>query len=87
MCGGLKNLVQRLMILGVGEEIELEEVKSALGSVVGDLASAIFSICPKIILKKPIWNITLNAQAAAWQRLVGGIGCGTYAFATVSYIR
>jgi DNA-binding NtrC family response regulator len=36
----LKNLVQRLMILGVGEEIELEEVKSALGSVVGDLASA-----------------------------------------------
>jgi DNA-binding NtrC family response regulator len=36
----LKNLVQRLMILGVGEEIELEEVKSALGSVVGDLATA-----------------------------------------------
>jgi two-component system, NtrC family, nitrogen regulation response regulator NtrX len=36
----LKNLVQRLMILGVGEEIELEEVKSALGSVVGDLASS-----------------------------------------------
>ena len=35
----LKNLVQRLMILGVGEEIELEEVKSALGSVVGDSAS------------------------------------------------
>ncbi|MGZ8135968.1 MAG: sigma-54-dependent transcriptional regulator [Methylococcaceae bacterium] len=32
----LKNLVQRLMILGVGEDIELEEVKSALGSVVGD---------------------------------------------------
>ena len=29
----LKNLVQRLMILGVGEDIELDEVKSALGSV------------------------------------------------------
>lgn len=28
----LKNLVQRLMILGTGESIELEEVKSALGS-------------------------------------------------------
>jgi DNA-binding NtrC family response regulator len=36
----LKNLVQRLMILGVGEEIELDEVKSALGSVVGDLATS-----------------------------------------------
>ena len=34
----LKNLVQRLMILGVGEEIELEEVKSALGSVVAEVA-------------------------------------------------
>lgn len=32
----LKNLVQRLMILGVGEEIELEEVKSALGTVIVD---------------------------------------------------
>jgi two-component system, NtrC family, nitrogen regulation response regulator NtrX len=32
----LKNLVQRLMILGVGEEIELDEVKSALGTVIGD---------------------------------------------------
>ena len=32
----LKNLVQRLMILGVGEEIALDEVKSALGAVVGD---------------------------------------------------
>ncbi|CAA9889283.1 Nitrogen assimilation regulatory protein NtrX [Candidatus Methylobacter favarea] len=32
----LKNLVQRLMILGVGEDIELDEVKSALGSVTGD---------------------------------------------------
>ncbi|MCK5924957.1 MAG: sigma-54-dependent Fis family transcriptional regulator, partial [Methylococcales bacterium] len=29
----LKNLVQRLMILGVGSEIELEEVKNALGSI------------------------------------------------------
>jgi len=28
----LKNLVQRLMILGVGEDIELDEVKSALGA-------------------------------------------------------
>ncbi|MFI3190736.1 transcriptional regulator [Crenothrix sp. D3] len=36
----LKNLVQRLMILGVGEEIELDEVKSALGSVAGDMASS-----------------------------------------------
>jgi two-component system nitrogen regulation response regulator NtrX len=33
----LKNLVQRLMILGVGEDIELDEVKLALGSVVGDV--------------------------------------------------
>ncbi|MBK8816606.1 MAG: sigma-54-dependent Fis family transcriptional regulator [Methylococcaceae bacterium] len=32
----LKNLVQRLMILGVGEEIELDEVKSALGTVIVD---------------------------------------------------
>ncbi|WP_024299265.1 sigma-54-dependent transcriptional regulator [Methylomicrobium lacus] len=34
----LKNLVQRLMILGVGEDIELEEVKSALGTVSNDVA-------------------------------------------------
>lgn len=33
----LKNLVQRLMILGVGEDIELDEVKSALGTVMGDV--------------------------------------------------
>jgi len=32
----LKNLVQRLMILGVGEDIELDEVKAALGSVSND---------------------------------------------------
>ncbi|WP_333878926.1 sigma-54-dependent transcriptional regulator [Methylobacter sp.] len=32
----LKNLVQRLMILGAGEEIEMDEVKAALGSVIGD---------------------------------------------------
>ncbi|TRW94241.1 sigma-54-dependent transcriptional regulator [Candidatus Methylobacter oryzae] len=32
----LKNLVQRLMILGVGEDIEMDEVKAALGSVIGD---------------------------------------------------
>ena len=36
----LKNLVQRLMILGVGEEIELDEVKSALGSVISDVVAA-----------------------------------------------
>ncbi len=35
----LKNLVQRLMILGVGEDIELDEVKLALGSVGTDVAS------------------------------------------------
>jgi DNA-binding NtrC family response regulator len=29
----LKNLVQRLMILGAGSEIELEEVKAAVGSI------------------------------------------------------
>ncbi len=33
----LKNLVQRLMILGVGEDIELDEVKAALGSVGSDM--------------------------------------------------
>jgi len=32
----LKNLVQRLMILGAGEDIEIDEVKAALGSVIGD---------------------------------------------------
>ncbi len=32
----LKNLVQRLMILGAGEDIELDEVKTALGSVISD---------------------------------------------------
>lgn len=31
----LKNLVQRLMILGAGEDIELTEVKAALGAVLG----------------------------------------------------
>ncbi|MGR8980525.1 MAG: sigma-54-dependent transcriptional regulator [Gammaproteobacteria bacterium] len=36
----LKNLVQRLMILGVGEDIELDEVKSALGTVVADVMSS-----------------------------------------------
>jgi DNA-binding NtrC family response regulator len=36
----LKNLVQRLMILGVGEDIELDEVKSALGSVVSDVMTS-----------------------------------------------
>ncbi|MCK9394860.1 MAG: sigma-54 dependent transcriptional regulator [Methylobacter sp.] len=36
----LKNLVQRLMILGAGEDIELDEVKAALGSVIGDTVTA-----------------------------------------------
>jgi two-component system nitrogen regulation response regulator NtrX len=36
----LKNLVQRLMILGVGVDIELDEVKLALGSVVSDVYNA-----------------------------------------------
>lgn len=36
----LKNLVQRLMILGVGEDIELDEVKSALGAGMGETVSA-----------------------------------------------
>jgi len=35
----LKNLVQRLMILGVGEDIELDEVKAALGAVGSEVAS------------------------------------------------
>lgn len=43
-CKRVKNLVQRLMILGVGEEIELDEVKAALGTVVSDgLATSSFS--------------------------------------------
>ena len=29
----LRNLVQRLMILGAGDDIELDEVKAALGSI------------------------------------------------------
>lgn len=37
----LKNLVQRLMILGVGEEIELDEVKLALGTVINDSGSSV----------------------------------------------
>lgn len=36
----LKNLVQRLMILGVGDDIELEEVKAALGAVAEPVANA-----------------------------------------------
>ncbi|ASF47056.1 sigma-54-dependent transcriptional regulator [Methylovulum psychrotolerans] len=40
----LKNLVQRLMILGVGEDIELEEVKSALGTVMGDIGGTASSV-------------------------------------------
>ncbi|MEY3808004.1 MAG: hypothetical protein RI893_980 [Pseudomonadota bacterium] len=37
----LKNLVQRLMILGAGEDIEQDEVKAALGSELGDLAMSL----------------------------------------------
>ncbi len=36
----LKNLVQRLMILGVGEDIEMDEVKAALGSVISDTVTS-----------------------------------------------
>lgn len=37
----LKNLVQRLMILGAGEDIELDEVKVAMGSsVIGDTVTS-----------------------------------------------
>lgn len=36
----LKNLVQRLMILGVGDDMELDEVKSALGAVVEQTGSS-----------------------------------------------
>lgn len=39
----LKNVVQRLMILGVGDDIELEEVKNALGKVGGETAQ-LFSV-------------------------------------------
>ncbi len=35
----LKNLVQRLLILGVGEEIGIDEVKKALGSVVSEVST------------------------------------------------
>lgn len=41
----LKNLVQRLMILGVGEEIELDEVKAALGA--GSSNSVVISAVPE----------------------------------------
>ncbi|HEY8218569.1 MAG TPA: sigma-54 dependent transcriptional regulator [Methylobacter sp.] len=36
----LKNLVQRLMILGAGEDIEIDEVKAGLGSVISDTATS-----------------------------------------------
>ncbi len=36
----LKNLVQRLMILGAGEDIELDEVKASLGAVIGEAVSS-----------------------------------------------
>jgi DNA-binding NtrC family response regulator len=41
----LKNLVQRLMILGVGQEIGMDEVKLALGAVVGDAIAS--SLAPE----------------------------------------
>jgi two-component system, NtrC family, nitrogen regulation response regulator NtrX len=37
----LKNLVQRLMILGAGDEIELDEVKKALGKVVDEIVATV----------------------------------------------
>lgn len=37
----LKNLVQRLLILGSGEEVELDEVKAALGESVGEAGIAV----------------------------------------------
>ncbi len=37
----LKNLVQRLLILGAGDEIELDEVKKALGTVLDKTASSV----------------------------------------------
>ncbi len=45
----LKNLVQRLMILGAGDDIELDEVKDGLGSiaeepVIGDLVPEFFNL-------------------------------------------
>lgn len=36
----LKNLVQRLMILGAGEDIELDEVKLALGTTTSDVLAS-----------------------------------------------
>jgi DNA-binding NtrC family response regulator len=41
----LKNVVQRLMILGVGEEVELDEVKNTLGKITND--SMILSSIPE----------------------------------------
>lgn len=41
----LKNLVQRLMILGAGDDIELDEVKTALGSIAD--APKILGIVPE----------------------------------------
>ncbi|MDD2864453.1 MAG: sigma-54 dependent transcriptional regulator [Methylococcales bacterium] len=40
----LKNVVQRLMILGVGEAIELDEVKNTLGKITGDSSSPMLSV-------------------------------------------
>ena len=37
----LKNLVQRLMILGAGDEIELDEVKKALGKAVDEIVATV----------------------------------------------
>ncbi|MGX2039662.1 sigma-54-dependent transcriptional regulator [Methylocaldum sp. MU1018] len=37
----LKNLVQRLLILGSGEEVELDEVKAALGESLGEVGVAV----------------------------------------------
>lgn len=40
----LKNLVQRLMILGAGDDIELTEVKAALGTALDDVEFAVHNV-------------------------------------------
>jgi two-component system nitrogen regulation response regulator NtrX len=70
----LRNLVQRLMILGAGDDIELDEVKTALGSIaespkLGSNVPEFFNLTlkkPAIISKKPIWNTISKKPAAAW---------------------
>ena len=61
----LKNLVQRLMILGVGEDIELDEVKSALGSGVGDVVLS--SSVPEF------YNLPLKGSPRSFRESLFGI--------------